>query len=531
MMRKLLLITLGLAMSTQLFAQTRYVDEVFSDVTVMQDVQYAVNISVIANFPPGIVDTLELDLYMPAGDTATDRPLVLFCHTGNFLPPVFNGGPYGDKRDSVNVELCTRLAKMGYVAASFNYRLGWNPSPLATDDERRSTILQAAYRGIQDAKTCIRFFRKTVAEDGNPYGLNGDDVALGGVGTGGYVSLGATFLDQQTELFLPKFINTQTQLPYVVPSIFGNFEGSDSTYLPTGPTDSVLFNIGNYAGYSSEFSVAFHLGGALGDSSWIDGGEVPLISFHSPQDSFAPYNIGNVIVPTTGDIVIPTAAGGGTILPKVNALGNQDVFINAGFNDPFTTAANADNGGNEGLFPLIVAPAGAGVQCDPDGAITAGGANSSPWNWFSEAWFAGAWDFIGGQPGSPLTGAEAVCANTVGFPNDAANARMYMDSIAGYLAPRMNVVFEANNVGIADDLLRQDLVVFPNPARELMTIRSKSGQAIQSAQLMDLSGRIVRDINPSRGDMQIERGELAAGIYVLQVRSRTAATTVKVRFD
>ncbi|MEO1451995.1 MAG: T9SS type A sorting domain-containing protein, partial [Bacteroidota bacterium] len=126
---------------------------------------------------------------------------------------------------------------------------------------------------------------------------------------------------------------------------------------------------------------------------------------------------------------------------------------------------------------------------------------------------------------------EAVCANTVGFPNDAAEARVYIDSIVKYLAPRMNVVFEANNVGIEDDLLRQDLQVFPNPARDLVTIRTRSAQALESVQLMDLSGRVVRQVEAARGDVQIQRGNLASGIYVLQVRSLDAMTTVKVRFD
>ena len=52
-----------------------------------------------------------------------------------------------------------RWAKKGYVAVAMTYRQGWNPqSPSQT--VRTSTILQAAYRGIQDAKAMVRYYEK-----------------------------------------------------------------------------------------------------------------------------------------------------------------------------------------------------------------------------------------------------------------------------------------------------------------------------------------------------------------------------------
>ena len=45
---------------------------------------------------------------MPAGDTATDRPVVIILHTGSFLPAIANGQATGIKLitqlwNSVNV--------------------------------------------------------------------------------------------------------------------------------------------------------------------------------------------------------------------------------------------------------------------------------------------------------------------------------------------------------------------------------------------------------------------------------------------
>ena len=69
-----------------------------------------------------------MDIYQPpASDTETSRPTFIYIHTGNFLPPLYNGGITGDKIDSSAVNVCKQMAKRGYVAVSINYRLGWNP--------------------------------------------------------------------------------------------------------------------------------------------------------------------------------------------------------------------------------------------------------------------------------------------------------------------------------------------------------------------------------------------------------------------
>ena len=185
----LLLCAMLIGMTTMV-AQTRYVEEVFDDVIVTSDLVYGTNISVLPalqGFPPGPQDLL-MDVYTPAGDTETDRPLLLYFHTGNFLPIYLNGGATGTKTDSCTVELCTRFAKMGYVVASVDYRLGWNPLA-ATQSERTYQLINAAYRGVQDSRTAVRYFRKSVAEDGNPYGVSSDMVGMIGEGTGGYITL------------------------------------------------------------------------------------------------------------------------------------------------------------------------------------------------------------------------------------------------------------------------------------------------------------------------------------------------------
>ena len=137
--------------------QTRYLDDVFTNVNVTSDIVYANNISilpVLQGLPPAAMD-LTFDLYEPDGDTISNRPVIILAHTGSFLPPVLNGQPTGSKTDLAIVEQCTRWAKKGYVAIAMTNRQGWNPT--STDQNTRtSTLIQAAYRSIQDARSLIK---------------------------------------------------------------------------------------------------------------------------------------------------------------------------------------------------------------------------------------------------------------------------------------------------------------------------------------------------------------------------------------
>ncbi len=54
-----------------------------------------------------------MDVYEPAGDSETERPVFLFFHSGNFLPQYVNAGTQGTRQDSVVVEMCERYARMG----------------------------------------------------------------------------------------------------------------------------------------------------------------------------------------------------------------------------------------------------------------------------------------------------------------------------------------------------------------------------------------------------------------------------------
>jgi hypothetical protein len=378
-------------------AQTRYLDDVGDQIVVTSNIVYGSNIGIISQTPA--LEELKMDLYQLAGDdTTTNKPVVIMLHTGSFLPAIANGQPTGDKTDNAIVEMCKRFAKKGYLAVALNYRLGWNPVS-TSEDVRRSTLIQAAYRGLQDTKTAVRFLRKSAAEDGNPYGV-GDKFAIGGYGTGGYLSLAvATLNDYESELLMPKFIDSSQEtidangqpMPYIIQSVLGNFEATDFGMMPvdtTGdgvPDINVPLCIPNHVGYSSEVDMVFNAGGALPDIYWLEAGEVPIASMQNLLDPDAPYGEGNVIVPTTGEFVI-VAHGSKLIQEKTDSLGNNEVFegLSTMLNDSWygngngtTNAAVAIHDDLPGLFGMVTpTPSAAPTPCGLQAV------QNAPWDWW-----------------------------------------------------------------------------------------------------------------------------------------------------
>jgi acetyl esterase/lipase len=149
-------------------ATGRFVEPIFDDIAVTQDIPYrqAMNAR-------GELQTLHLDLYEPAGDTADRRPVIMLIHGGCFT--------MGDNQDDTwgagpgIAELFTRL---GYVAASIEYRLRPDtltcPNPDVDPDlrELEATVLDAhddavaAVAWLRDHATELRIDPRAITANG-----------------------------------------------------------------------------------------------------------------------------------------------------------------------------------------------------------------------------------------------------------------------------------------------------------------------------------------------------------------------------
>jgi hypothetical protein len=378
------------------------------------------------------VTDIAMDIYYPDTDVdqETMRPVILYLHTGNFLPPPLNGSTTGLMTDSSAVALCMGWAKRGYVAVSVDYRLGWNPLA-PTVQERRGTLLNAVYRAIHDAKMAVRYLRDDATSGDNMWAIDDSKMVMYGQGSGGYVSNTYMTLDNApVELFLEKFLPNpfEPDVSYIDTLAVGTIDGWGF------PNSANLYRDN---GVSADVNMTINAGGALADESWLEAGDVPMVALNCVRDDFAPFTEGTVIVPTTLEEVVDVH-GANFFIQKANDLGINDVFADLPDGDPYTDAARALYGetieaslGNEqvindtpeGLFPLI-RPLGDFLFNE-----------AAPWEW---------WD-----PESPIAQTEVAPGITAHMASLASNPDMspekgmaYVDTIQGYILPRIMCVLE-----------------------------------------------------------------------------------------
>lgn len=227
----------------------RYKTEIFDDYSVSSDVLYGSNTNIY-----NIEEELFMDVYEPIGDTASQRALIIFAHGGSFV--------LGDKADTGMVLIGSDFAKMGYVTASINYRLGLTTNPIL-DLPDSIDANAAVIRGLHDMKAAIRWFRKDVVEGNNQFNIDSEKILLAGFSAGGFIVLHVAYLDEESEW--PVFEDT-------VIGVDGGIEG----------------NSGN-PGYDTDFIGGLNLAGAIGDTSWIKPGDEPMMSTHGTEDDVVPY--------------------------------------------------------------------------------------------------------------------------------------------------------------------------------------------------------------------------------------------------
>jgi len=178
--------------------------------------------------------SLDMDVYFPAFDNQSQRPLILYVHGGGFS---------GGSRNEPDIQVfCKKLARYGYVVSSISYRLtregkesGFGCDCPAVD--KRNTFTEAV-EDLQDAT----FF---MIQRRDKMGIDPEKIIISGSSAGAETAL-----------------NTAYQPPYCY-------------NLDSGPV--------SYAGVIS-------MAGAIPDTSRIfKESAVPSMLFHGTCDNMVPY--------------------------------------------------------------------------------------------------------------------------------------------------------------------------------------------------------------------------------------------------
>ncbi|MES2107203.1 MAG: alpha/beta hydrolase [Bacteroidota bacterium] len=255
MMIKTLLLTAGIFCSAIIatHAQTvRYKDMVFPNI------KTAIDLSYDTVDPSGKNKARRFDLYQPAGDSANNRPLIIWMHGGGFK--------FGSKDDKSNQLLGKFFAQRGYVVVTINYTLSKKFPFLNFEELKRS-----CYQGVQDAKQAIGFFKQHSHE----YHIDPNKIILAGNSAGGMIALQAAF---STNPELAKFAGVPDE----------------------GSHDKELLKV---AGVINFWGAIFNL-------DWLKNAKTPIVNVYGSTDS--------IVAPTHKG---PPLFGGAEIREKATALG------------------------------------------------------------------------------------------------------------------------------------------------------------------------------------------------------------------
>jgi acetyl esterase/lipase len=227
-------------------AGVRYKDEIFTDVTVERDLQYG-----SAPGASGTPETLLLDLYRPAGDTATARPALVWVHGGGFKN--------GDKAQGVSAVMAPLYARLGYVVVSINYRL-LAPQSCTGANGVSPECLDAGLEAVHDGLAAVRWVRANATK----YGVDPERIVIGGESAGGIVATGV--------------------------GVHADDPGSSGT--PDQPSTVVAF-----------FSIS---GGAPG-GLFVDAGDAPGLLVSGTADDVVPYQWSVDTVKALNDAGVPSS--------------------------------------------------------------------------------------------------------------------------------------------------------------------------------------------------------------------------------
>ncbi len=153
---------------------TRFLDPIFTSFTKTSNITYGSAIN-----DRGQTVALHLDLYEPAGDSAPDRPAIVFIHGGGF--------DSGNKDNTTMVDLAKQFAQRGYVTVSIDYRLAsFDVGSVPNFDPR---VARAQVDAQHDAQAAVRFLRASAAT----YRIDPRHIAAAGGSAGAATSMRVAF--------------------------------------------------------------------------------------------------------------------------------------------------------------------------------------------------------------------------------------------------------------------------------------------------------------------------------------------------
>lgn len=213
----------------------RYRDELFSELTVVQDLTYS------ANVPQGQKEKrYKLDLYFASGDSTNERPLIIWMHGGGFK--------FGSKEAASNKIWNRNFARRGYLSAAINYRRSKRKTLRSFE-----ALAKSCYDAMQDLTMAIQYLKS----NRRLFPFDTSRIILAGNSAGGMIALQSVYSSYDA---IARLVNY-----------------SDSNNKSTG------YNLTNAV-------AVVNFWGAIFDPRWMQNTRVPIVSVHGRRDRIVPYS-------------------------------------------------------------------------------------------------------------------------------------------------------------------------------------------------------------------------------------------------
>ncbi len=278
-----------LFLAAQDCGENRYLDPITNQVFIYSQQVYA-NAD---PYGPFTNDELPMDIYVPLNDTLSKRPVIIFMHGGAFL--------VGWEGQEPIPAMAEHFAKRGFVFASIEYRLGFNPLDINSSE-------RAVYRAGQDLGAAMRF----LAENADLYNIDTTRMIIGGTSAGAITSVQLAYFEENER----------------PASSFGTF---------LEPSDLGCSTCSGNTDYNSQYIAPFavlNFWGGVNDTLFINPPRnVPVFSMHGTEDETvhtvygAPYGADGLFISLYGSV---------PITERLNSLGiyNELYLLNGAGHEP-----------------------------------------------------------------------------------------------------------------------------------------------------------------------------------------------------
>ncbi len=159
----------------------------------------------------------------------------------------------------------------------------------------------------------------------------------------------------------------------------------------------------------------------------------------------------------------------------------------------------------------------------------------SPWDWWNEAVFIASYNAYSGT----TNGSIVNCMKKTDNPDmSATKGRLYIDTIQGFLTPRiacvLGLVSTCQYVGVNENTAdASNISIYPNPTSSDINFTISGGKTISTVKLFDATGRLVANVaNVNATDYKLLNKNFNAGLYFAVIElSNKSVITKKVMID